>query len=229
MSESSPKARCVPLSDDRQPPEWVRRALYDDQLSEMTVRSKWFLSLDHVDLTPAERLVLYRLWFFTSGKQDHYGQLFTAWPAIDTLARKVSLSRTSVRTALNRCEQLGLLQVERSEKKRKVSRYTLAWPVAEPPHRQDRLERFGTWCLAEKKDGRLCHRPAGWGTTHAGEGRCKLHGGTLPVLEKDSTCDSETTRTVLDQAQVVTPNVSLSQTPESANESNVVAFKRDTA
>ena len=26
-----------------------------------------------------------------------------------------------------------------------------------------------------------CTRPAGWGTTHAGEGRCKLHGGNMPI------------------------------------------------
>lgn len=27
---------------------------------------------------------------------------------------------------------------------------------------------------------RTCHRPAGWGTDHAGEGKCKLHGGASP-------------------------------------------------
>ncbi len=26
-----------------------------------------------------------------------------------------------------------------------------------------------------------CHRPAGWGTTHPGVGRCKLHGGCSPM------------------------------------------------
>lgn len=31
-------------------------------------------------------------------------------------------------------------------------------------------------------DGRIraCHRPAGWGTNHPGEGKCKLHGGSSP-------------------------------------------------
>lgn len=27
-------------------------------------------------------------------------------------------------------------------------------------------------------EGKLCTRPAGWGTEHAGTGRCKLHGGS---------------------------------------------------
>lgn len=26
-----------------------------------------------------------------------------------------------------------------------------------------------------------CKRPAGWGTDHVGEGRCKLHGGATPI------------------------------------------------
>jgi hypothetical protein len=29
-------------------------------------------------------------------------------------------------------------------------------------------------------DGKLCTRPAGWGTAHVGTGRCKLHGGSTP-------------------------------------------------
>lgn len=33
-------------------------------------------------------------------------------------------------------------------------------------------------CAAKKKQGEgICNRPAGWGTDHAGWGRCKLHGG----------------------------------------------------
>jgi hypothetical protein len=31
---------------------------------------------------------------------------------------------------------------------------------------------------------RACHRPAGWGTQHQGEGRCKLHGGNSPTHKK---------------------------------------------
>jgi|GEM_PF-3592948 len=33
-------------------------------------------------------------------------------------------------------------------------------------------------CGAKKKQGEgVCQQPAGWGTDHPGEGRCKLHGG----------------------------------------------------
>lgn len=37
------------------------------------------------------------------------------------------------------------------------------------------------YCNARKKDGGLCHREAGWGTSHVGWGRCKLHGGSTPA------------------------------------------------
>lgn len=36
-------------------------------------------------------------------------------------------------------------------------------------------------CGARKKSEGLCKHPAGWGTDHVGEGRCKLHGGSSPV------------------------------------------------
>lgn len=32
-------------------------------------------------------------------------------------------------------------------------------------------------CDARTRSGTACQRPAGWGTDHAGTGRCKLHGG----------------------------------------------------
>lgn len=34
-----------------------------------------------------------------------------------------------------------------------------------------------TVCGGKKRHGGECQRPAGWGTDHAGTGRCKLHGG----------------------------------------------------
>lgn len=36
-------------------------------------------------------------------------------------------------------------------------------------------------CGAKTKGGTACKRPAGWGTDHAGQGRCKLHGGASPI------------------------------------------------
>ena len=35
-------------------------------------------------------------------------------------------------------------------------------------------------CGAKTRGGTACRRPGGWGTDHAGEGRCKLHGGASP-------------------------------------------------
>ena len=42
------------------------------------------------------------------------------------------------------------------------------------------------YCGAKTRAGTPCKRPAGWGTNHVGEGRCKLHGGksTGPPPEK---------------------------------------------
>ena len=39
----------------------------------------------------------------------------------------------------------------------------------------------GVKCGAKNRSGKPCKRPAGWGTDHAGEGRCKLHGGATQV------------------------------------------------
>lgn len=39
-------------------------------------------------------------------------------------------------------------------------------------------------CGASNRNGQPCQRPAGWGTGHPGEGKCKLHGG---VGQKPST------------------------------------------
>lgn len=35
-------------------------------------------------------------------------------------------------------------------------------------------------CRAKTRAGTPCQLPAGWGTDHPGEGRCKLHGGRTP-------------------------------------------------
>jgi hypothetical protein len=36
-------------------------------------------------------------------------------------------------------------------------------------------------CNGERTDGGSCELPAGWGTDHVGEGKCKLHGGVSPT------------------------------------------------
>lgn len=36
-------------------------------------------------------------------------------------------------------------------------------------------------CGAKTRSGTPCQKPAGWGTNHAGIGKCKLHGGATPV------------------------------------------------
>lgn len=44
------------------------------------------------------------------------------------------------------------------------------------------------YCGARTRAGSPCRRPAGWGTAHPGEGRCKLHGGNAgpPVGNKNA-------------------------------------------
>lgn len=37
---------------------------------------------------------------------------------------------------------------------------------------------MANFCGAKNRAGNPCQRPAGWGTDHAGYGRCKLHGGS---------------------------------------------------
>lgn len=39
-------------------------------------------------------------------------------------------------------------------------------------------------CGARTRSGTPCQRPAGWGTDHKGEGRCKWHGGASPGAPK---------------------------------------------
>lgn len=50
--------------------------------------------------------------------------------------------------------------------------------MAEIPEGHDRR-----LCGAKKRQGDgNCARPAGWGTSHVGEGSCKLHGGSTPTV-----------------------------------------------
>lgn len=43
-------------------------------------------------------------------------------------------------------------------------------------------EKKRSFCGARKKTGEgHCTQPAGWGTDHPGDGKCKLHGGASPI------------------------------------------------
>ena len=44
-----------------------------------------------------------------------------------------------------------------------------------------RRKPYDKTCRAKTRKGTQCGRPAGWGTDHIGEGRCKLHGGKTPI------------------------------------------------
>ena len=46
---------------------------------------------------------------------------------------------------------------------------------------RDKVIPAGEHCNARNRSGSYCELPAGWGTDHVGEGRCKLHGGASPV------------------------------------------------
>jgi hypothetical protein len=42
------------------------------------------------------------------------------------------------------------------------------------------VKKVGATCGAKKKKGGKCTMAAGWGTSHPGIGKCKLHGGSMP-------------------------------------------------
>lgn len=51
----------------------------------------------------------------------------------------------------------------------------------------DKPDRERRYCGAKKRQGEgNCTRPAGWGTSHVGEGPCKLHGGSTWSVAKGS-------------------------------------------
>lgn len=67
------------------------------------------------------------------------------------------------------------------------------------PHDSDALR----WCGARTRPGAkfaTCRRPAGWGTPHVGEGKCKLHGGLTPVKSgRYSSVKHERLRTLIEE------------------------------
>lgn len=50
----------------------------------------------------------------------------------------------------------------------------------------DKNARGRPRCGATKRDGSPCRHGAGWGTDHAGIGRCKLHGGSTPTHRRSA-------------------------------------------
>lgn len=53
--------------------------------------------------------------------------------------------------------------------------------------------RYDT-CGARTRSATTCQRPAGWGTSHPGAGKCKLHGGSTPNGTAAAARTLETTR-----------------------------------
>lgn len=54
----------------------------------------------------------------------------------------------------------------------------------DPRHDPDAAMTADGKCGATNRQGNPCGRPAGWGTTHAGTGHCKMHGGSTPNGKK---------------------------------------------
>lgn len=51
-------------------------------------------------------------------------------------------------------------------------------PAVKTSH-EEPLRRF---CGAQGRQRKApCRKPAGWGTNHVGQGRCRLHGGNMPI------------------------------------------------
>lgn len=62
------------------------------------------------------------------------------------------------------------------------------------------VEPHGGACGARTRSRGVCAHPAGWGTDHPGQGRCKLHGGATPVRHgRYSTIRREAIRELIEQ------------------------------
>ena len=108
---------------------------------------RWALTWD--GLTSPEKFVLIII-------ADHYNEkVHRAWPAIDTLAKQTALGRSTVKRALKRLDDAGLIQIEpwrRDGSKRPLNnRYCL--PMYDP--RSERAKNLPVVVYAEfTKDGK---------------------------------------------------------------------------
>ncbi|KIL36217.1 hypothetical protein SD71_09735 [Cohnella kolymensis] len=73
-------------------------------------------------------------------------------------------------------------------------------------------------CEAKGRGGKPCQRPAGWGTSHVGVGRCKLHGGASKI--KHGLYSKYLKHTLSDTVQ------SLLDDPDLINLRQQIAFKQ---
>lgn len=65
------------------------------------------------------------------------------------------------------------------------------------------VKKVGASCGAKKKKGGKCTMAAGWGTSHPGIGKCKLHGGSVPNHVKSAA--KEEYRILLGKPHAVSP------------------------
>lgn len=70
-------------------------------------------------------------------------------------------------------------------------------------------------CGAKTRNGGTCKKPAGAGTDHVGQGRCKLHGGATPIKHgRYSSIQRPRLRELLDGLQADTSSDALDLEPE---------------
>lgn len=75
---------------------------------------------------------------------------------------------------------LRRIYAEREKRQRWEERQALPPDAADADLHDESRRLCGAKTRAAKREGRPCQQPAGWGTDHAGYGRCKLHGGRSP-------------------------------------------------
>jgi uncharacterized protein YjcR len=92
------------------------------------------------------------------------------------LAEKHNIAPGTVRSRKSREDW------EKTKQKKNIA--TLQKKEKSPHDKENKENKERKFCGAKaKQTGQPCRRPAGWGTTHPGTGRCKLHGGCSPGVK----------------------------------------------